>query len=324
MKKMFYLLMLGVFSTYYSFGQIVISSDPVYPQIVFRNTTTNTDRALYSDGEQSGILKYRYDGTNDVYLMHSGNFNSYVPTLTGTGASGNWNINAASATNTTYWGNIGADFANGPGGSNLAWIAAADGTAGTVRPYFAPAIRTWLGIPSGGETLQSVMDRGRVFSGEMLNNTSVGRKFTAYSDAGGFASFGQDYNRAFLSATANDRITLGHIGIDGNYQEKFSVLPNGNVGIGTTSPGFKLDIRNASSDGIRVSTTDNQYVGALLWNSGTVDLSAGGYGTPDLRLMTDGSERLRVLSNGNIGIGTSSPSEKLSVNGNIRTNNNFL
>jgi hypothetical protein len=34
-------------------------------------------------------------------LLHSGNYNNYAPTLTGVGASGNWNINAATATNVT-------------------------------------------------------------------------------------------------------------------------------------------------------------------------------------------------------------------------------
>ena len=32
--------------------------------------------------------------------MHSGNYNSYVPTLTGTGASGTWNINIGGNANT--------------------------------------------------------------------------------------------------------------------------------------------------------------------------------------------------------------------------------
>jgi len=35
---------------------------------------------------------------NNSTVLHAGNYNTYAPSLTGTGASGNWNINAATAT----------------------------------------------------------------------------------------------------------------------------------------------------------------------------------------------------------------------------------
>ena len=49
--------------------------------------------------DSSGSYYYRFGPDNlyilDAYpVLHSGNYNNYVPTLTGTGASGNWNINA--------------------------------------------------------------------------------------------------------------------------------------------------------------------------------------------------------------------------------------
>lgn len=40
--------------------------------------------------------------TSWLTLLDSGNYNSYSPTLTGTGASGSWNINAATVTNGVY------------------------------------------------------------------------------------------------------------------------------------------------------------------------------------------------------------------------------
>ena len=47
-------------------------------------------------------LYYRHNAGTDYLLVHAGNYNSYSPTLTGTGASGTWGIsvtgNAASAT----------------------------------------------------------------------------------------------------------------------------------------------------------------------------------------------------------------------------------
>lgn len=58
-------------------------------------------------------LQYKVSGT-PYDVLHKGNFNSYAPTLTGTGASGTWGIditgNAASATKLatarSFWGNL--------------------------------------------------------------------------------------------------------------------------------------------------------------------------------------------------------------------------
>ncbi len=60
-------------------------------------------------------------------LLHSGNYNSYSPTLTGGGASGNWSINAATATNSSYSynytrsfnSNWNTDFSEAPAGSMI-------------------------------------------------------------------------------------------------------------------------------------------------------------------------------------------------------------
>mgnify|MGYP003631277082 FL=1 len=100
----------------------------------------------------------------------------------------------------------------------------------------------------------------------------------------------------------------------------FCVNDNGNVGIGTTSPtdygatANTLEIRGASGTGaglIRVSNAGNT-VGAAFYsglNSSTLAVQTA----HPLYLGTNNSTKMTILSNGNVGIGTTSPLAKLQV-----------
>ena len=103
----------------------------------------------------------------------------------------------------------------------------------------------------------------------------------------------------------------------------------GNVGIGTSSPGAPLEVYG---NGIRINTSGTKTSGfANVINAGTWDMLAysddgtevvvGGYRASQftkLGLYTAGVKRLHIDSDGNVGIGTLFPTEKLSVNGNLR------
>ena len=86
-----------------------------------------------------------------------------------------------------------------------------------------------------------------------------------------------------------------------------------NVGIGTSSPSADLDIKRTAGDNndiLRVGSTDNFYFGFARSNT-TGALSIQGN-------QTNYNNILLAPTGGNVGIGTSSPSEKLDVSGNIR------
>ncbi len=109
---------------------------------------------------------------------------------------------------------------------------------------------------------------------------------------------------------------------------------NGNVGIGVASPSEKLElegkikINNGFSEpndesGFRLKFYDNGGV----HNDPGLGLSGSGDGNEVMWLnakagfrFINGTEgdRLNILSNGNVGIGTTTPNEKLAVNGKIR------
>ena len=68
-------------------------------------TTGNSDGGqFWQDYTTNNLyLRQRWGGTYGTWLtmLSASNFNSYAPTLTGTGASGSWSINAATATSAT-------------------------------------------------------------------------------------------------------------------------------------------------------------------------------------------------------------------------------
>mgnify|MGYP003635686368 CR=1 FL=1 len=97
--------------------------------------------------------------------------------------------------------------------------------------------------------------------------------------------------------------------------ERMRILSNGNVGIGTTSPTAKLQVSGKSFFTNDIFTLQNKGIffnGLDDFSSGIAGIDSG----TSVRIFAGGSEKVRVKSTGNVGIGTTSPSQKLQVEGN--------
>ena len=106
--------------------------------------------------------------------------------------------------------------------------------------------------------------------------------------------------------------------------ETKSMLLNsaGNLGVGTYSPTHKLSVAG------ELNTT-----GSIYLNSGTADSPqvvwrSSGYGDQyidnfqgNLRVVNSGAQQVTIKQGGNVGIGTSAPTAKLSVAGNVNVSN---
>lgn len=118
--------------------------------------------------------------------------------------------------------------------------------------------------------------------------------------------------------TGATSLTSGYL-VKGNGTSAVSasvVYDNGtNVGIGTSSPGYKLDVSATGNISGQFKTSGS--INALfLADAGTTaeTLYIGTAGN-DFRVVTGSNERMRIDASGNVGIGTSSPSSRLHVAG---------
>ena len=118
----------------------------------------------------------------------------------------------------------------------------------------------------------------------------------------------------------------------GSTANKLYVLDSGNIGIGTTAPGSKLEVITSGANSVlELDNSDSNYTviqynaqgatkGFSGFNAGFM-LFGGESGTTT-RLQSGGSYAATILTNGNFGIGTNSPKTKLEVIGGLNVSTN--
>ena len=176
-----------------------------------------------------------------------------------------------------------------------------------------------LWIQNNLTTLLAVKNNGNVGIGTTTPEASL--------HVNGLGLFKSDDGGIYLGSNG----TSGSVGYSGIYGGFSNITLNngkttfyGNVGIGTLSPNRELEINGGNAEnGLRVAwgpTYPTVYGEILHGGSGGFKLNAeaGGGGWADMSFQTNGTTRMFIESIGNIGIGTTAPTQLLDVNGNAR------
>ncbi|MFA7298550.1 MAG: hypothetical protein WC010_02785 [Candidatus Absconditabacterales bacterium] len=122
------------------------------------------------------------------------------------------------------------------------------------------------------------------------------------------------YWKTMIFSTNGNNLGTSNIVLDGLSGNAYFA---GNVGIGTETPAYDLDVVGSANVTNDLSTDSNLYVyGPKAVFDGNVGI---GINTPTYKLDVTGSGRFtnNVVVDGNVGIGISNPTEKLTVSGNI-------
>ena len=239
--------------------------------------------------------------TIDGVMQHKSTYSVSGSTLTFSTAPPNGTaVEAITLTNTTV-----ATFQDSDGDTKIQMEESAD--------------EDKIRFDTGGTERMIINDAGKVGIGTASpaqNFTVSGNAFKSRFDRTGSEGTCVEYaNGGTVKGTV--AVSSGGMGLGGALRENdLFIATDGKVGIGTTSPNRNvtvfatnpvLNIKNSNADLHLEMAGENAYIG----NSST-----SGF----LQVFTNnGNATAHMLANGNVGIGASSPAEKLEVNGNIKT-----
>jgi hypothetical protein len=182
---------------------------------------------------------------------------------------------------------------------------------GLTNEFVISAGRVGIGTASP-DTLLEVVGADPILTIRDSETTSANTNATLrLAESGGSDTLGNYWD---INHTGNGELRFVQ-DRDGVNNERIRINLAGNVGIGTSSPARALHV-TGGNDTVRLqSTGSNTKIEMVNTGSTTNEF---GFLSNNFFVSPDGTERLRIDSSGNVGIGTTNPAESLHTSGNIR------
>ena len=169
--------------------------------------------------------------------------------------------------------------------------------------FYSPSANT-LGVATGGIERLRFDSSGRVGIGttspnrvfEIQNASPIIRltesagTYSEISASTSILSFRADEGNGAANTRMDFRL---------NGSEKMRIDSSGNVGIGTSSPGFKLEVNSDTSDSVALFQSTDATARIILRDNGSTSGGYVGVATEDMFFHTNGTERMRIDSSGN-------------------------
>ncbi|MBL4754945.1 MAG: hypothetical protein JKY52_15285 [Flavobacteriales bacterium] len=255
-------------------------------------------------------LVFQTDNTPGYYYWDGA---AWISFLTGSGGGGGWSTtgDAGTTVGTNFLGTTDAqDFAVYTNNAERLRVQSGGNVGiGTTAPVAKLevdqdnlSIALYVKGGNSGNTL-ALFERNIGSSERFSIQASNSDVWTRYEVNPGI---GTDWNVGVDETNDNFSIWTGLV-VPGT-TDKLSITPSGNVGIGTTSPGSKLDISGILSVAGGAATDIKLTAGANDWFLSTTNTGL------DFEIYRAGQGNIfSIEQNGNVGIGTTSPTAKLQV-----------
>jgi excisionase family DNA binding protein len=266
---------------------------------------TALDVSLYWDG--SPVLSTVYSSVGNGWYKLSASF-------AGVASPKNYGVEVK-AGKTVYLDSLGL-FSTTASGSTLGIANSTTGLGGlsvvalVVKGFLGQSANLAEWQDSLGTVLASINSMGYLATAQVNATSSAGLKL--YDDGGNGIFVKDGGNVGIMNATPSAVLdVLGTAWLHNATSSGLFVNSAGNVGIGTLSPSYTLDVDGSGGFSQSLTMGANAPVNFTSASNASIASPVSG----SLQFTTAGLEAMRINSSGNIGIGSTSPTARLTING---------